>query len=95
MNSSSLQSLVQLFFTDRLQKQLSASPYTIGAYRDTFRLLLRFASERLRRVPSQLRMEDLDASFWESSSNISNSSAATVLGPGTTAWRLCTHSSNT
>ena len=63
MNSFSLQSLVQLFFTDRLQKQLSASPYTIGAYRDTFRLLLRFASERLRRAPSLLRMEDLDATF--------------------------------
>ena len=63
MTCSSFQSLVQLFFTDRLQKQLGASPYTIAAYRDTFRLLLRFASERLRRAPSQLRMEDLDATF--------------------------------
>jgi len=63
MSCSNFQSLVQLFFTDRLQKQLGASPYTIAAYRDTFRLLLRFASEHLGRAPSQLRMEDLDAPF--------------------------------
>ena len=63
MSCSSFQSLVQLFFTDRLRKQLGASPYTIAAYRDAFRLLLRFASERLGRAPSQLRIEDLDAPF--------------------------------
>jgi integrase/recombinase XerD len=63
MRYSNFQSLVQLFFTDRLQRQLGASPYTIAAYRDAFRLLLRFASESLGRAPSQLRMEDLDAPF--------------------------------
>src|SRR5512132_3204217 len=50
MSCSSFQSLVQLFFTDRLRKQLGASPYTVAAYRDTFRLLLRFASEHLERA---------------------------------------------
>ena len=63
MNASSFQSLVQLFFTDRLRQQLGASPHTIAAYRDTFRLLLQFASKRLRRAPSQLKMEDIDAPF--------------------------------
>ena len=63
MRCSSFQSLVQCFFTDRLQKQLGASPYTVAAYRDAFRLLLRFASERLGRAPSELRVEDLDAAF--------------------------------
>jgi integrase/recombinase XerD len=63
MNASSFQSLVQLFFTDRLRTQLGASPHTIAAYRDTFRLLLQFAFERLRRAPSQLRTEALDALF--------------------------------
>src|SRR5215469_7676982 len=63
MSASSFQSLVQLFFTDRLLKQLGASPYTIAAYRDAFRLLLQFASERLRRAPCELRMEDLNADF--------------------------------
>ena len=60
---SSFQSLVQLFFTDRLRTQLGASPHTIAAYRDTFRLLLQFASKHLRRAPSQLRTEDIDAPF--------------------------------
>ena len=63
MRCSSFQSLIQCFFTDRLQKQLGASPYTVAAYRDAFRLLLRFASERLGRAPSELRVEDLDAAF--------------------------------
>jgi integrase/recombinase XerD len=60
---SSFQSLVQRFFTDRLLKQLGASSHTIAAYRDAFRLLLQFASECLRRAPSELRMEDIDAPF--------------------------------
>ena len=63
MSASSFQCLVQLFFTDRLRAQLGASPHTIAAYRDTFRLLLQFASKNLRRAPSQLRTEDIDASF--------------------------------
>ena len=63
MSASSFQSLVQLFFTDRLRTQLGASPHTIAAYRDTFRLLLQFASKHLRRAPSQLRTEDIDAPF--------------------------------
>jgi integrase len=60
---SSFQSLVQRFFTDRLLKQLGASPHTVAAYRDAFRLLLQFASKQLGRAPTQLRMEDLDAPF--------------------------------
>ncbi|HKE28382.1 MAG TPA: tyrosine-type recombinase/integrase [Bryobacteraceae bacterium] len=63
MSASTFPSLVQLFFTDRLRTQVGASPHTIAAYRDTFRLLLRFASKQLRRVPSQLRTEDIDAPF--------------------------------
>jgi len=37
---------LQAFFTDRLINQKNASPRTIAAYRDTMRLLLRFASEK-------------------------------------------------
>jgi integrase/recombinase XerD len=53
-------SLFQRFFIDRLGTQMEASPNTIAGYRDTFRLLLRFASERLRKTPTKLQMEDLD-----------------------------------
>jgi integrase/recombinase XerD len=56
-------SLLQSFFTDRLLRQQQASPHTIAGYRDCFRLLLRFAQERLSKMPSQLRIENLDAPF--------------------------------
>jgi integrase/recombinase XerD len=59
MTTTNLPSLLQRFFTDRLQSQLGASPHTVASYRDTFRLLLVFASERLGRPPSKLRVEDL------------------------------------
>ena len=55
--------LVQAFFTDRLLRQRRASPHTVAGYRDTFRLLLRFAEGRLGKVPSKLSLEELDAPF--------------------------------
>jgi len=55
--------LLQSFFTQRLIEQRKASPHTITSYRDTFRLLLRFAQTRLHKSPSQLVMEDLNAPF--------------------------------
>jgi integrase/recombinase XerD len=54
MTATSLPALLQRFFTDRLQSQLSASPHTVASYRDTFRLLLIFASKRLGRAPIAL-----------------------------------------
>ena len=56
-------SLLEAFFTERLQHQRNASPNTIAAYRDTFRLLLAFAQERLRKPPSALPLADLDATL--------------------------------
>jgi site-specific recombinase XerD len=56
-------SLLQSFFTDRLLRQRKASPHTIAGYRDSFRLLLKFAKEQLHKSPSQLWIEDLDAPF--------------------------------
>ncbi|GIJ64699.1 tyrosine-type recombinase/integrase [Virgisporangium aurantiacum] len=38
-----------------------ASPHTISAYRDAWRLLLTFARDRVRKAPSQLDFVDLDA----------------------------------
>jgi site-specific recombinase XerD len=55
--------LLEAFFTERLQHQRNASPNTIAAYRDTFRLLLAFAQDRLRKPPSTLPLADLDAVF--------------------------------
>ena len=57
---TSLAPLLESFFTERLLRQRRASPHTIAAYRDTFRLLLRFAQRRLAKPPSQLLLGDLD-----------------------------------
>jgi site-specific recombinase XerD len=56
-----LAGLLQRFFTDRLQHQRAASPETVAAYRDTFRLLLGFAQQRLKRIPSALSLGEFDA----------------------------------
>jgi site-specific recombinase XerD len=58
---SALAPTLQAFFTDRLAGQKNASPNTIGGYRDSWRLLLRFASQRTRTKPSELDIADLDA----------------------------------
>jgi len=58
---TALAPLLQAFFTDRLCKQRQASPNTVSAYRDSFRLLLGFAQPRLGKVPSDLLLEELDA----------------------------------
>lgn len=52
---------LQAFFTDRLMTQTDASPRTIAAYRDTFRLLLAFTAEEIGKQPSELDLDDLDA----------------------------------
>ena len=42
---------LQAFFTSRLIGERQASPDTVAAYRDTFRLLVRFAAARCRANP--------------------------------------------
>jgi site-specific recombinase XerD len=60
-SAPSLATLLEGYFTQRLMKQRQVSPHTISSYRDTFRLLLQFAQDRLRRPPSRLSLEDIDA----------------------------------
>src|SRR5205807_7600799 len=57
----SLAPLLERFFTQRLMQQRQASPHTISSYRDTFRLLLKFAQQRLHMPPAQLTFEAIDA----------------------------------
>lgn len=61
MKASSFPALIQRFFTDRLCTQMEASPHTIAGYRDTFRLLIRYAGSRRGKPPTKLTIEDLDA----------------------------------
>ena len=52
--------VLQGYFTEYLA-QRRASPNTVSAYRDTFRLLLCFAQRRLGKPPAKLDMADVDA----------------------------------
>ena len=63
MISAGFPFLLQSFFTDRLFRQRRASPHTIASYRDSFRLLLRFANQRLGKAPSTLTLDDLTVPF--------------------------------
>jgi len=54
---------LEAFFTSRLINEKGASPHTIAAYRDTFRLLLGFAQTHTGKPPSKLEIEHLDASL--------------------------------
>jgi integrase/recombinase XerD len=60
---TALAPLLQAFFTDRLQRHRRASAHTVTAYRDTFRLLLGFAQQRVGRAPTDLRVTDLDVAL--------------------------------
>jgi integrase/recombinase XerD len=53
--------LIQDFFCRRLVEQQGASPRTVAAYRDTFRLLLAYLPGRLRKPITELTLADLDA----------------------------------
>ena len=61
MSTATLPALLQSFFTERLLTQRQVSSHTIASYRDTFRLLLRFAQRERHKRPSELNLSDLDA----------------------------------
>lgn len=62
-NRTNFSFLLESFFSQRLIAQRRVSLHTISSYRDTFRLLLHFANKHLRKAPSTLTLEDLNAPF--------------------------------
>jgi site-specific recombinase XerD len=56
----SFPALVQQFFTDYLLAQRAMSPNTVASYRDAMLLFLDFAHERLGKMPTELRLADLE-----------------------------------
>lgn len=59
---SALAPILQGFFTDRLAAR-RVSPHTVAAYRDTYRLLLRFTHTRTGTAPTDLDLADLDTAL--------------------------------
>lgn len=55
--------LLQRFFAERLIQQQNASPRTVVAYRDTFRLLLTYAERERGKPPAKLTLGDFDAAL--------------------------------
>lgn len=53
--------LLQDFFCQRLLTQRNVTARTVASYRDSFRLLLRYAQAQLHRPPTALTLADLDA----------------------------------
>jgi len=61
MKTLDLGDLLPRFLTEHLVTQRSLSAHTVAAYRDTFRLLLRFLAHTRRTTPSRLPLAALDA----------------------------------
>ena len=95
MTASTFPALLQRFFTDRLCTQMEASANTIAGYRDTFRLLLRFASEQRRKAPTRLRVEDINAELIGDFLLHVERLGETARAAGTRGWPLSGPSSDT
>ena len=75
---------LQAFFTERLTRQRQASPRTVAAYRDTFRLLMNYLQQHTGKSPSTLDFADLDASTLSAFlDHLEKTTAATVPAPAT------------
>jgi site-specific recombinase XerD len=59
MTSADLPMFVTAFFVRHLAAERNASPHTTAAYRDSLKLLLRFAADFCHRPVAALRFEDL------------------------------------
>jgi len=57
---------LQAFFSDRLARQLQASPRTIASYRDTLKLLLCFVQDRTGKAPASLDWDELSETLISS-----------------------------
>ncbi len=95
MTVPTVTSLLQGFFTERLVRQLQASPQTVSAYRDTIKLLLMFAAQKTKKAPSRLTIDDLDAVTVGAFLATSTTNDTTAPRPTTRAWPRSTPSTAT
>ena len=61
MKTASFSNLLHSFFHDRLGQQRNLSHHTVMAYRDTWRLFLRFVGERCRKSIVDITLANLNA----------------------------------
>jgi site-specific recombinase XerD len=63
MITKSFGCLIQDFFCQRLINQRQVSPQTVASYRDTLRLLLRFAEKKLGKPSVKLVLSDINVTL--------------------------------
>lgn len=61
LTAPSFATLLQRYFADHLMRHRASSPQTIAAYRDTFRLLLRFTEQHIAKAPTNVVLTDLNS----------------------------------
>ena len=66
MKTNKFSVLLQSFFTDYLVTQRQASQHTIASYRDTFKLLLQFIHNNLKKEPSAVKIEEITTQLIQS-----------------------------
>ncbi len=62
MRIPSLADLLTRYFSEHLRQHRNVSRHTVAAYRDTFRLLLRFFKQTYHTPPATLELQELSAS---------------------------------
>ena len=83
---------ITAFFQQRLPVECRASSHTSDSYAYAFKLLLEYASERLKVTPSQLDLEQIDAPLVVSFLNHLETSRGN--GPSSRNARLATASTH-
>jgi len=72
--------LLQRFLGEHLTQHRAASPRTVAAYRDTFRLLLLFVEQHIGKAPMAVALADLDAQW-----SFAGTASGTAPPPGNAA----------
>lgn len=62
-NNTTISWLLEAFFINRLIREINVSSNTVSSYKDTFRILLTYASKQLKKAPSKIELTDLNAKF--------------------------------
>jgi site-specific recombinase XerD len=60
-NPSEFSKLIQKYFLERLLRQKNASPQTVAAYRDAFKLFFAYAEQQLHKPPAKFTSNDFNA----------------------------------
>lgn len=61
MKNNDFQSLLQRFFLEWMMSQKKSSPCTVQAYRDTFRIFIKYMHDEHRTKAASIKMETVDA----------------------------------